>query len=230
MQIQGQGQKSIPISCQAILKTWRRKQSRRHGLLSHVTADSRGPQRLRIAAIELIPDHVSGASVSTRVHSTVLYCIQYRYMASTISKREIPSELDDEVDDAELSSGHIWAYPCKLVQCPDYGKSWQLRSNFLAHLQEREAHAATASTPTERRAIETKWRYTTDPHLPPRAAPAFRPREDPEEQVWTYGFKDNTGKVINGMGTLKQMAMADDELPPPRGVRWELSEKQSGCP
>jgi len=22
---------------------------------------------------------------------------------------------------------------------------------------------------------------------------------------------------------------ADDELPPPRGVRWELSEKQSGC-
>jgi len=22
---------------------------------------------------------------------------------------------------------------------------------------------------------------------------------------------------------------ADDELPPPRGVRWELSEKQFGC-
>jgi hypothetical protein len=30
-----------------------------------------------------------------------------------------------------------------LLLCPDYSKSWTLRSNFLLHLQEREAHMAT---------------------------------------------------------------------------------------
>lgn len=119
----------------------------------------------------------------------------------------VPSEFDDEVDDAELRAEHIWAYPCKLSSCPDYGKSWNLRSNFLLHLQEREAHGTTATTPAARRAIEIEWRYTTDPHLPPRAAPDFRPREDPDEHIWVYSFKDDIGKVISGRGTMKQMEM-----------------------
>ncbi|KAL8725762.1 MAG: hypothetical protein Q9166_007162 [cf. Caloplaca sp. 2 TL-2023] len=127
-------------------------------------------------------------------------------MASLVSGPPVPSELDDEVDDADLPSGHIWAYPCKLPSCPDYGKSWNLRSNFLVHLQEREAHG-TIATPAARRAIEIEWRYTTDPYLPPRVAPDFRTWEDPDEQVWDYSFKDDTGKVITGGGTLKQMEM-----------------------
>jgi hypothetical protein len=116
-----------------------------------------------------------------------------------------PSEFDDEVDDSDLPSGHIWAYPCKLLSCPDYGKSWLLRSNFLDHLQDREAHIPTAATPAARRSIELAWRYATDPYLPPRAVPGFRSREDPDEQVWNYGFKDDTGNVITGTGTLKEM-------------------------
>lgn len=116
-----------------------------------------------------------------------------------------PSEFDDEVDGSDLPSGHIWAYPCKLLSCPEYGKSWQLRSNFLAYLQDQEAHLPTATTPTARRSIELAWQYTTDPYLPPRAVPGFRSREDPDEQVWSYGFKYDRGKVITGMGTLKEM-------------------------
>ena len=125
-------------------------------------------------------------------------------MTSLVSSLPLPSELDDEVDDADLPSGHIWAYPCKLPSCPDYGKSWNLRSNFLLHLQEREAHGTSATTPTARRAIEIDWRYTTDPYLPPRAAPDFRSREDPDEQVWDYSVRNDNGKVITGRGTLKQ--------------------------
>lgn len=128
-------------------------------------------------------------------------------MTSLVSGPPVPSELDDEADDADLPSGHTWAYPCKLPSCPEYGKSWKLRSNFLVHLQEREAHGTVAMTPAARRAIEIEWRYTTDPYLPPRAAPDFRSREDPNEQVWIYSFKDDTGKVITGEGTLKQMEM-----------------------
>ena len=64
-----------------------------------------------------------------------------------------------------------------------------------------------ATTPAARRAIEIEWRYTTDPYLPPREAPAFHSREDPDEQVWDYSFKDDTGKVISGKGTPKQMEM-----------------------
>ncbi|KAK4107253.1 hypothetical protein N656DRAFT_820616 [Canariomyces notabilis] len=128
-------------------------------------------------------------------------------MASSISNTPIPSELDDEADNIYLPSGHKWAYPCKLPSCPDYGRFWMLRSNFLLHLQEREAHGASAKTPATRRAIELAWRYTTDPKLPPRAAPDFRSREDPDEQVWNYGFKDQNGKVISGRGTMKQMEM-----------------------
>jgi len=146
--------------------------------------------------------------------TTTLHCfynrldpVQRRHMTSLVSGPPVPSELDDEVDDADLPSGHIWAYPCKLPSCPDYGKSWRLRSNFLDHLQERETHGTIVTTPAARRAIEIEWRYTTDPYLPPRAAPDFRSREDPDEQVWDYGFKDDTGKVITGRGTLKQMEM-----------------------
>ncbi|KAF2188513.1 hypothetical protein K469DRAFT_703083 [Zopfia rhizophila CBS 207.26] len=128
-------------------------------------------------------------------------------MTSLVSSPPVPSELDDEVDDAYLPFGHIWAYPYKLPSCPDYGKSWNLRSNFLLHLQERKAHGTSATTPATRRAIEIDWRYITDPYLPPRAAPDFRSREDPDEQVWDYSFKDDNGKAIRGRGTLKQMEM-----------------------
>ncbi|KAH8747377.1 hypothetical protein BGZ57DRAFT_1019858 [Hyaloscypha finlandica] len=102
-------------------------------------------------------------------------------MASLASSPPVPSELDDE------------AYPCKLPSCPNYGKSWGLRSPFLLHLQQREAHEAL--------------RYTTDPDLPPRAAPDFRSREDASEHIWIYSFKDKNGRVITGRRTRKQMEM-----------------------
>lgn len=128
-------------------------------------------------------------------------------MTSSASGPPVPSELDDELDDANLPFGHIWAYPCKLPSCPDYGKSWNLRSNFLLHLHEREAHRTISKTPAERRAVELEWRYTTDPYMPPQVAPHFRSREHPDEHVWNYSFKDDTGKVISGRGTLRQMEM-----------------------
>ena len=77
-------------------------------------------------------------------------------MAFLVSRPPVPSELNDEVDDADLSFGHIWAYLCKLPSCFDYDKFWNLRSNFLIHLQEREAHKTIATTPAARRAIEIK--------------------------------------------------------------------------
>ncbi|KAF1358704.1 hypothetical protein EJ07DRAFT_166584 [Lizonia empirigonia] len=121
----------------------------------------------------------------------------------------VPSELNDEIDDADpsLPFGHVWAYPCKLTSCPDYGKTWGLRSNFLLHLVERDAHKTTATTPAARRAIEKEWWHTTDPNLPPRAAPDFRSREDPDEHIWDYSFRDDTGKVVSGRGTMKEMEM-----------------------
>lgn len=128
-------------------------------------------------------------------------------MASLVSNLPIPSELDDEVDDAYLPAGHIWGYPCKLPSCPGYGKSWRLRSNIHLHLQEQEAHETSATTPAARRAIEIRWRYIANPDLPPRAAPRFRSREEPDEQIWDYSFKDNNGNVITGTGTMKQMEM-----------------------
>ena len=128
-------------------------------------------------------------------------------MTSSVSSPPVPSEFDDEVDDADLPSGHVWAYPCKLPSCPDYGKSWNLRSHFLHYLQKREAHRTSATTPAARRAIEIDWWYTTDLYLPPRAAPDFRSREDPNEQVWNYSFGDNNGRVITGRGTQSQIEM-----------------------
>lgn len=118
----------------------------------------------------------------------------------------VPSEYDDEADDACLLVGEVWAYPCKLPSCPDYGKSWLQRSNFLLHFKEQDAHR-TLSTPAARRAVELDWRYATDIHLPPRAAPDFRSREDPSEHIWQYSFKDDIGKVISGKGTMRQMEM-----------------------
>jgi hypothetical protein len=119
----------------------------------------------------------------------------------------IPSEFDDEIDDsdASLRCGYIWAYPCKHPSCPDYGKSWTLRSNFLLHLQEEAAHMGTAATPAERRAIEILWRYPTDLHLPPRAPPYFRSREEPEEHQWTFSFRDKAGGVLTRTGTQREM-------------------------
>ncbi|KAF5126107.1 hypothetical protein E5D57_010802 [Metarhizium anisopliae] len=117
----------------------------------------------------------------------------------------IPSESDDEVDNDPPPPGEVWAYPCKLASCPDYGKSWLLRSNFLLHLQEQEAHLASAASTAARRAIELLWRYSTDPRLPPRAAPMFRSRAHPEEHIWEYGFRDHTGKMVNHRGTQRQM-------------------------
>ncbi|KAG4433244.1 hypothetical protein IFR05_011267 [Cadophora sp. M221] len=117
----------------------------------------------------------------------------------------IPSETDDEADDADLPPRQKWAYPCKQQSCPDYGKSWLLRSNFLLQLKEQDAHSGSATTPAERRTIELEWRYSTDTRLPPRAAPEFRLREDPDTDVWDYSFKDDRGRVISGRGTQQQM-------------------------
>ena len=105
-------------------------------------------------------------------------------MPTSLPSPFVPSELDDKADDADaaLPSGNVWAYPCKLTSCPDYGKTWGLRSNFLFHLVE-DSHKTTAMTPAARRAIEKESRYTTDPDLPPRAAPDFRSREDPDEHM-----------------------------------------------
>ena len=143
-------------------------------------------------------------------------------MTTSFPSPSVPSEFDDEVDDshADLPPGHVWAYPCKLLSCPDYGKSWLLRSNFLLHLQEGGSHG-TATTPAVRRIIEQEWRYTTDPHLPRRTAPDFRPRDDTDEHVWEYGFRDETGKVIKGKGTMKQMEMHRASL------RREIQERQT---
>lgn len=128
-------------------------------------------------------------------------------MTSSTSSPPVPSEIDDEVDDASLPVGEVWAYPCRFPYCPDYGKSWLLRSNFLSHLREGKVHATILETRSDRRAIELEWRYNTDPHLPPRAAPNFRPREDPDEHVWEYGFRDSRGNLISGRGTLRQIEM-----------------------
>jgi hypothetical protein len=62
-----------------------------------------------------------------------------------------------------------------------------------------------AATPAARRAIEIAWRYITDLKLPPRAPPHFRSREDPEEPVWTFSFRDNTGRVLTRNGTRREM-------------------------
>ncbi|KAG9228958.1 hypothetical protein BJ875DRAFT_508229 [Amylocarpus encephaloides] len=112
-------------------------------------------------------------------------------MTSSVSSPPVPSEHDDEVDDDYLPDGHTWAYPCRLPSCPDYAK----------------AHKMSPTTPGARRAIEIDWRYTTDPRLPPRAAPDFRSREDADEHVWDYSFKDGNGKLVSGTGTMKQMEM-----------------------
>lgn len=126
-------------------------------------------------------------------------------MNSSTVRVSIPSEVDDEVDDAFLPHGEVWAYTCKLASCPDYGKSWQFHSNFLCHLQDQEAHMASATTPAVRRAIELKWRYATDPHLPPRKGPFFRSQADLVEYIWEYSFKDHTDKVVNRRATQRQM-------------------------
>jgi hypothetical protein len=130
-------------------------------------------------------------------------------MTTSLPSPFVPSESDDEVDntDADLPPEHVWAYPCKLPSCPDYGKSWLLRSNFLLHLQKQDVHKTTAITPIARRTIEKEWRYTTDPHLPRRRAPDFHSREDPDEHIWDYNFRDNTRKIVEGRGTMEQMEM-----------------------
>ncbi|PMD62642.1 uncharacterized protein K444DRAFT_523720 [Hyaloscypha bicolor E] len=128
-------------------------------------------------------------------------------MASLASSSPVPSELNDEVNDADLPFGLKWAYPCKLPSCPNYSKSWGLQSPFLLYLQQREVHKALATIPAACRTIEIDWRYTTDPYLPPRAAPDFRSREDTSEHVWNYSFKDKNGRVITGRGTQKQIEM-----------------------
>jgi hypothetical protein len=125
-------------------------------------------------------------------------------MTTSLPSPSIPSEFDDEVDDAHVDRPpeHVWAYPCKLPSYPDYGKSWLLQSNFLLRLQEQDSHRRTVIRPAARCTIEEEWQYTTDPNLPPRAAPDFRSREDPDEDVWEYGFRDNTGKLVKGRGTM----------------------------
>ena len=80
-------------------------------------------------------------------------------------------------------------------------------STIYFHLQEREAYGTMAMTPAACCVVEIGWWYTTDLHLPPWVALAFCPRDDSDEQVWDYKFKDDTGKVITGRGTQEQMEM-----------------------
>lgn len=119
------------------------------------------------------------------------------------STRSVPSGLNDEVDNATLPFEHVWALPCKLSLCPNSGTTWTLRSHFLLHLQERDAHMATSATPAVRRVMELEWRYVSNLHLLPRAAPDFQSREDPKQHIWTYSFRDNTGRVVTRTGTLE---------------------------
>ena len=74
-------------------------------------------------------------------------------MTSSVSGPPLPSEFDNKVNDVDLPSGHISAYPCKLPSCPDYSKTWNLQSNFLVHLQGQKAHMTTVTVPAVQRAI-----------------------------------------------------------------------------
>lgn len=35
-----------------------------------------------------------------------------------------PSDSDEDADTSGLKFGTVWAYPCKLETCPEYGKTW----------------------------------------------------------------------------------------------------------
>ena len=119
----------------------------------------RKPSALASTCLEFIDIYLS--------YKLIYLCLcrlQHRHVIYLVSSPPVPSELDDEVDDAYLPVGYIWAHPCKLPSCLGYGKSWKLRSNFLLHLQEREAYRTSATTPAARRAIDIDWRYTTGPY------------------------------------------------------------------
>jgi hypothetical protein len=116
----------------------------------------------------------------------------------------IPSEPNDGVDDVTLPFRHVWAYPSKLLL-------WSRLQQVLDSAQQLPPPLAGAGV-----ACGT-WRYITNLHLPPRAAPDFRSREDPEERVWTYNFKDNTGKVSARTGRQRQM---DEDLQGGGEERW----------
>jgi hypothetical protein len=94
-------------------------------------------------------------------------------MTSITSDPPAPSELDEEVDDALLLPRHVWAYPCKLslrvLTMPSPGTC---EATFYPILQEQVAHGSTA-TSAARRVSEMEWRYTPNPHIPPRARPRF---------------------------------------------------------
>ena len=131
-----------------------------------------------------------------------------KHMTFLIFNSFVFFEFDDEIDDVDFSFEHVWIYLCKFLSCFDYDKFWNLRSNFLFYLQnERKAHEILTTTFVARRAIEIKWRYIIDSDLPSLIASDFRFREDSDEQVWYYSFKDDTGKMTTGRGTLKQMEM-----------------------
>jgi hypothetical protein len=160
----------------------------------------------RIGWSPKFPRRKSLLRLDYRPHRHIGHASEHGMIISS-SLPSVPSELNDEFDDADatLPSGHVWAYPCKLTLCPDYGKTGGFRSNFLFHLVEEDSHKTTALTPAARRAIEKEWRYTTDPHLPRRAAPDFRSQEDPDEHIWDYNFRDDTGRMIKGRGTMREM-------------------------
>jgi hypothetical protein len=106
-------------------------------------------------------------------------------MTTSLPSPFVPSESDDEVKntDANLPLKHVWAYPCKLSSCPDYGKSWVLRSNFFLYLRKQDVHKTTAIILVACRTIEKEWRHTTDVHLPRQVALDFRCREDPDKHI-----------------------------------------------
>lgn len=127
-------------------------------------------------------------------------------MTFLISDPFVPSELDDEIDKIDLSSEYVWVYSCKLSSCLDQDKSWNLRSNFLPQLQEREKHETWATTFVARRAMEINWCYVTDSYLSSRVILDFRSRMLTSRSETTTSKIDN-GKIIKGKDILKQMKM-----------------------
>lgn len=105
-----------------------------------------------------------------------------------------PSESDEDGDTLALGYGRVWAYPCKLLACPEYGKTWVRQSNFLNHLKDHQVHRDSDATKTRqgRRSQALAWRYETSMHDPPRTAPDFQPAEP----KWDYSYRTRDGILV----------------------------------
>ena len=124
-------------------------------------------------------------------------------MATLIFSRSVPSDFDDDVDNAnaDLPPEHVRAYPCKVPSCLNYGKSWLLRSNFFL-LKEQDLNKETATTPAACHTIEKRWRYTIDPNLPPWRPQIFIPER---AQTRTCGSTDDDPVRLGSIRLLSRL-------------------------